>query len=219
MRQLPIVALVATLACLAGAGTASADDVYCDGKLYPRKVEGNVYVPYRAVCKIQGAKIYGNVMVQDGGALYVKRAKIYGNVESYGAEWINVYKAHVEGNIRIEKTKSTYDPQKPNSVCGNWVKGNLEIYSNYAPFSLNCGKKGNYVDGNVELYGNKTPFGGYEVSYNQIKGDLKCQNNDPYPIGGDNRVEGNAEDQCFGFDRPSNGYRHDPSGPSPVCKP
>ena len=38
--------------------------------------------------------------------------------------------------------------------------------------------------------------GGVEIRGNRIDGNLQCKENSPAPVGGNNRVGGNKEDQC-----------------------
>jgi hypothetical protein len=37
------------------------------------------------------------------------------------------------------------------------------------------------------------------VRKNRVDGNLQCKSNQPRPVGGGNRVDGNKEDQCRGL--------------------
>jgi hypothetical protein len=54
----------------------------------------------------------------------------------------------------------------------------------------------NGVIGDVRAFSNK---GGVRVFGNRIDGNLQCKSNDPNPVGDNNRVSGNKENQCQGF--------------------
>ena len=47
--------------------------------------------------------------------------------------------------------------------------------------------------GNLQAFQNT---GGVEIRRNVIDGNLQCKTNNPAPIGGNNVVGGNKEDQC-----------------------
>jgi hypothetical protein len=51
----------------------------------------------------------------------------------------------------------------------------------------------NVVDSDIQLFSND---GRFTVRGNVVGGNLQCKSNEPRPIGGNNRVEGNKEDQC-----------------------
>ena len=51
----------------------------------------------------------------------------------------------------------------------------------------------NAVNADIQLFSND---GRFEVRRNVVGGNLQCKSNNPKPVGGNNRVEGNKEDQC-----------------------
>jgi hypothetical protein len=51
----------------------------------------------------------------------------------------------------------------------------------------------NNVGGDVQVFQNT---GGVEIRGNRIDGNLQCKANSPPPVGGNNIVQGNKEDQC-----------------------
>jgi hypothetical protein len=48
----------------------------------------------------------------------------------------------------------------------------------------------------VQIIGNQARA---EIYRNRIDGNLQCKDNRPRPVGGNNRVQGNKEDQCAAF--------------------
>src|ERR687895_355923 len=68
------------------------------------------------------------------------------------------------------------------------LSGNLDVRAD-ADVSLDQGE----IAGNVKAVGNR---GFTEIGDNDVGGNLTCFANDPAPVGGGNRVEGNREGQC-----------------------
>ena len=52
------------------------------------------------------------------------------------------------------------------------------------------------VGSDIQLFSND---GRFEVRHNRVEGNLQCKSNDPAPVGGNNTVGGNKEDQCKGL--------------------
>lgn len=51
----------------------------------------------------------------------------------------------------------------------------------------------NNIGGDLQVFQNQ---GEIEIISNVVGGNLQCKENNPAPIGGGNRVDGNQEDQC-----------------------
>ena len=49
------------------------------------------------------------------------------------------------------------------------------------------------MNSDIQLFSND---GEFVVRRNVVDGNLQCKGNEPMPVGGDNKVEGNKEDQC-----------------------
>ena len=71
-------------------------------------------------------------------------------------------------------------------------RGNIQVKQNRRLQVTNR----NIVDGDLQAFSNK---GGFRIYGNRIDGNLQCKSNDPRPVGANNRVSGNKENQCRGF--------------------
>ena len=170
-------------------------DFYCDGDPSFHCFD-NVYVKYGDACELAGKKVYGNVYVEEGGSLWIHDTHVAGNIQSYGATGIEVSACTVGGNVQI---KATYCEVEETAVVEhNAVYGNLQVEESYCGFGIS----GNTVCGDLQFFKNYADTD-HTIYDNSIKQNLQCKENSPYPIrGGENRVYGNAEDQCYELARP-----------------
>ena len=188
-------------------GPAWADDSECDGKAVGRHFDGNVVVKPRKQCMLEGAHVEGNVIVKPRGGLIVKDGtRIEGNVETNHAMFVSLLDSTVDGNVELKRTRGTFKHGYPNYVCGNRIRGNLEMKINWAPFDVgpqvpdeHC-RRGNRVEGNVEISRNRTRFGHLKVFHNDIDGDFECYRNRPKPVGAWDDAAGESSHDCEDFD-------------------
>lgn len=59
--------------------------------------------------------------------------------------------------------------------------------------SKNLTANKNTIGGSLQAFQNS---GGLSITANTIDGNLQCKENNPAPVGGENVVQGNKEDQC-----------------------
>ncbi len=156
----------------------------------------NVYVRYGDACELDGKKVYGSVYVEEGGSLFAYDTHVVGNIQSYGATGIEVSACTIEGNVQIKATHC--EMEQVASIKDSEIYGNLQVEENYCAFSVS----GNTVHGDLQFFKNYAESD-HTIYKNAIKQNLQCKESSPYPIqGGENRVYGNAEDQCYELAEP-----------------
>ena len=125
------------------------------------------------------------------------------------ADWGSFVKhTMVDGNIQL------YENWNPITLSENYITGDIQASYNWGDLVIEM----NSVEGNIQVEENKGlvditgnddvngdvqafyNWGGVTIADNEIYGNLQCKGNDPMPEGSGNMVEGNAEDQCEGFD-------------------
>ena len=94
------------------------------------------------------------------------------------------------GNIQAENHREVVI--KKRSVKGKVVRSTVE-----GSVQLEQGGGGRIVrttvDSDIQLFSNR---GQFTVRGNRVDGNLQCKANSPRPVGGNNVVQGNKEDQC-----------------------
>lgn len=161
---------------------AHADDRVCTSSIGAETVD-NVQVPDGASCTLTGTVVEGNVTVGTGATLTATDVDVDGNIQAEGHGDVTVTgSSRVGGSVQIEQGASA-------DVRGTTITGDLQYFSNTGTLSASD----NTIGGNVQATQNS---GGLDIRGNTIGGNLQCSANDPAPTGGDNVVEGSAEDQC-----------------------
>lgn len=159
---------------VAVAAPAEADDRECTGTIRATTIDGNVIVPQGERCVLIGTRVDDNVHVEEGATLVAKGARIGGSIQAENHRKVRVVPRFVDGDAR-------------RSVVGGNIQakqgGGGEI-------------RRTKVGADIQLFSND---GRFEVYRNVVGGNLQCKSNDPKPVGDNNRVEGNKEDQCAGF--------------------
>jgi hypothetical protein len=154
-------------------------------------VSGNVQSTASEFLDLVFMRVDGDVQVEGGRtAVFAEGLDVRGSLHTSGAEFFDLYDSTVRGNFAVRNTF------EGSIFCGNTLSGNPEFTSNSGLLTIGtpdeaCG--GNIVSGNVQVIGNTADT---EISDNDIAGNLSCFENDPPPVGGGNRVEGDKEGQC-----------------------
>jgi hypothetical protein len=164
-----------------GAGTASAEERRCTGRIGATTVD-NVKVPAGETCTLDGTTVQGTVTVNRNATLNAIGARVIGNIQGENARRVEVRRGRVGGSIQVVQGRS--------GLIKN-VRVNADIL-----FDDQNGRvvvRGNTVGGNIQLFQNT---GGVVVRDNVVDGNLQCKENSPAPTGGGNRVQGSKEDQC-----------------------
>jgi len=165
-------------------------------------------------------------VVKEDGDLVMGGSKVGGNVQTEKAEFVFLLGNRVEGDVQVVETKSVVCEGKPNQICKNQIRGNLQLAKNEAPFEIGC-ENGNRVGGDLQvvesnidddyevvyvlnLFKNQTKgnlqfdknfaaFGFFNLEENRVGGNLQCDENNPRPQGTGNRVRGDTDGQCVGL--------------------
>ena len=171
MKNLLIAIPFAVTASVLVAPAAHADSRVCRGTIGASSLDVDIVVPQDATCELNGTRIDGNVIVNRGARLLAAGVRVGGNVQAEN---------HREVIIRTR------------SVSGRTVRSNVE-----GSIQLTQGGGGKVlgaiVGSDLQLFSNRDRF---EVRGNRIDGNLQCKENNPRPVGGNNIVQGNKEDQC-----------------------
>jgi|SRR5688572_1479497 hypothetical protein len=153
------------------APAAHADDRICRGTIGSQQLDGNVIVPKGASCTLAGTRIDGNVFVRGDAQLLAKGVKIGGNIQAENHKSVIVRHREVDGQVQRSRIEGSIQLKQG---------GGGEL-------------RRTVVNADIQLFSNT---GLFEVRGNVVGGNLQCKSNDPQPVGGNNTVEGNKEDQC-----------------------
>jgi hypothetical protein len=141
-----------------------------------------------------GGSINGNLDARGPDtAVFAEALDVGGNLTAQGTDYFDLYDSVVSGNFYVRNTQSG------SIFCGNTLSGNPEFTGNMTLLTIGSPDQacdGNTVSGNIIVRNNQAEA---EISDNDVNGNLQCSGNTPPPVGGGNRVNGNAEGQCRGF--------------------
>ena len=191
MKRPLLLTPLALIALLIAAAPAQADDRQCTDTIGAVHVDGNVIVPSDASCTLLGTRVDDNVFVRSGAVLEAFGVNVGGNIQAenhrrviVAARTVNdtVVRAHIGADIQL------FDGDL-GRVWQARIGGNLQVNQN-SGFQEAVH---NVIDGDLQAFSNT---GGFRIYGNRIDGNLQCKSNDPPPVGGENVVQGNKEDQC-----------------------
>jgi MYXO-CTERM domain-containing protein len=166
-----------------GGGNGTIDgDVNCPPELGRVTVDGNVQVT--GACRLEGTIVKGNVLLYAGGSLVARDGVIDGNIQAAQADFVDVSRVTVKGSIQLDDLVGDLS-----MIRGTDVDGNIQLNGNRSVLEV----VDNVVDGDVQGFSNT---GGLLIADNVIRSNLQCKSNSPAPVGGNNQVFGNREDQC-----------------------
>ncbi len=148
-------------AVLAFSGAAYAETQTCNGTLADISIDGDVLVPARQSCTLNGTGVKGDVKVGRGANLQAFGAIVDGDIQADKAGAVTVERARVDGDIQVKESDAI-------RVADTWIDGDLQLFDNNAGASVN----GNRIGGNLQCKGNKGRIGG---SDNQVKGNKQDQ--------------------------------------------
>ncbi|HET6713251.1 MAG TPA: hypothetical protein VFI59_06030 [Actinomycetota bacterium] len=186
---LAIFALITAL--MVQVGPAWADDRICRGTIGSVHIDGNVIVPSGASCTLLGTRIDDNVEVERRGTLVARGVGIGGNLQTQDHRSVLVTPRRSDG--RIARSRIGGDIQLESGGRGivrrAVIGGNLQTKQNEGRQAA----VRNRIDADLQAFSNE---GGVRIVGNVIDGNLQCKSNSPPPTGGNNRVQGDKEDQC-----------------------
>lgn len=151
-------------------------------------VDGDVQADYAKRVVVRGSKVEGNIQVKKTRFLKVKRSGVEGDVQAEYVRKVMVLRSRVYGNTQVDHAKLV-------RLMGNYVGGDIQVDKSFFSHKDSFVNR-NKVEGNVQVFDNRVRFAIYG---NRIFGDLQCKDNYPRPVGGNNMVEGDKEDQCRYF--------------------
>lgn len=131
-------------------------------------------------------------VVAASGETYLDGSVVRGSVTTTDEHLTDVYDSWITGDLSVTGAA------EGGLLCTSEVDGDLSYTGNAGLVQIGadapvgpCGVS--YVGGDVALTDNTDDV---VISNAIIRGDLRCEGNDPAPTGEDNRVRGAAEGQC-----------------------
>ena len=182
MKRTLAILVAATVAAMAVPHVAVAEEKICRGTIGAKTLD-NVKVPQGATCTLKGTRVKGTIKVNREARLEAIKVNVIGNVQGENARNVIVRNnSHVGGNVQVVQGKKA-------KVASSKVNGDILYDEQSGEVIL----RSNTVGGNVQAFQNT---GGVRIRGNLIDGNLQCKENKPAPTGGNNKVNGNKEDQC-----------------------
>ncbi len=185
LRLAGAVALGFSLFVLSPPTAALAEERSCRGTIGARTVD-NLRVPAGATCTLNGTYVKGTIKVGNNAVLKAYGVRVVGNVQAEGARKVIVANgSRVGGSVQVVQGGIA-------TVSGSRINGNILFDDNNGRNSA----LGNVVGADIQAFQNT---GGVRIFDNRVNGNLQCKANYPRPVGDDNIVQGNKEDQCRRF--------------------
>ncbi|MDP9198386.1 MAG: hypothetical protein M3O07_04125 [Pseudomonadota bacterium] len=110
--------------------------------------------------------------------------RVEGGIQAEDSDFIDVAETQVNGNIQLDNLVGDRS-----LIESSTIGGSIQLKGNRSRLDV----LGNTVKADVQAFDNS---GGVLIADNVIDGNLQCKSNSPLPAGGNNRVQGNKEDQC-----------------------
>ena len=126
-------------------------------------------MPSGKTCTLIGTRVDDNVLVKRNATLVARGVRVGGNIQAENHDRVVVRHRSSDG------TRSR-------------IGGSIQLKQGGGGRLLRI-----TVNGDIQLFSND---GRFEVRRNRVDGNLQCKSNSPKPVGGNNVVEGNKEDQC-----------------------
>jgi hypothetical protein len=182
MKRTLAILVAAMVTAMAAPHVAVAEERVCRGTIGARTLD-NVKVPQGASCTLRGTKVKGTIKVSKGARLEAINVNVIGNVQGENSRNVIVRKtSRVGGSVQVVQGRKA-------KVASSKVNGDI-LYDDQSGEVI---VRRNRVGGNVQAFQNT---GGVRIRGNVIDGNLQCKENVPAPTGGNNKVNGNKEDQC-----------------------
>ncbi len=176
---------VAVVAALVPTPPALAEERTCRGTLGAITVD-NLRVPDGATCSLEGTLVKGTVKVETRATLAATNIRVIGNVQAESARRVVVRGgSRVGGSVQVGAGRG----RPGRRFIDQW----RHPVRRAAPSARGLAEHGWRQPASVPKHG------WAEIRRNRIDGNLQCKENDPAPSGGNNRVDGNKEDQCEGL--------------------
>jgi hypothetical protein len=130
-----------------------------------------------------GTVTLDNVKVPRGATCTLNGTRVKGNIKVGDGATLIATNVRVNGNIQAKEHAQV-------TVTGALTKvgGSVQLIE-----GGNATLTDIRVKGDIQLFEN---LGANSVFRNRVDGNLQCKENTPDPVGGQNLVKGNAEDEC-----------------------
>jgi hypothetical protein len=138
------------------------------------------------ICRgsIGARTIDDNLRVPRGARCVLKGTVVKGNIIVKNRARLRAENVRVDGNVQSEGHRRV-------AVVDSKVGGSIQLKQGR---SLTVAR--NVVDGDIQIFSNNAGDEKIRIARNRVDGNLQCKSNTPRPVGGNNRVQGNKEDQC-----------------------
>jgi hypothetical protein len=178
-RSLLVVALAVT-GVVAGAPEALADDVECVGIL-SGPIHGNIVVPSRQECILEGAEVFGNALAQPESMLFMEESDVHGSVEVKALAHTGAFGSSIDGNYKCDDCFFE-------DVIDSKVGGSVQIVGADDGDFIQA----SVVHGNVEIVASSAGNFAFVIQESIIGGDLLFEKNvGPTAIGSGGGAAGN----------------------------
>ena len=185
LRTLAMALLGASLLVVAAPTAVLAEERTCRGTLGSITVD-NLRVPKGAHCDLRGTYVKGTIKVGANAVMRAFNVRVVGNVQGENSKKVVVRNgSRVGGSVQVVHGGVV-------KVLDSRINGDILVDDNSRLQNL----RRNVVGGNIQAFQNT---GGVEIYRNRVDGNLQCKENRPRPVGANNVVQGNKEDQCRGF--------------------
>jgi len=186
---------IAAASLLVGTPAAYASDFECRGTVSSGTVVGNLIVPDDATCTLYNMTVQGSIVVKSRATLYTDGPwgigiTVTGGIQGESPAKIVVTDSSIGNSISVRKAGPiTGQPGVALDLSGTYVNGDVALEENVGSVSL----RNNDVVGSVQANKNT---GGLEIRDNRINNGLQCQDNNPFPTGGNN-IAKQKQGQCI----------------------
>ncbi len=182
LRLLILSALLGALLAAAAPAAVLAEERTCRGTLGAITVD-NLRVPKGATCELHGTRVKGTIKVGTNAVLRAFGVRVVGNVQGENLKRVAVRdNSRVGGSVQVVQSGYVI-------VLDSRINGDILVDENDRRNNI----RRNVVGGNIQAFQNT---GGVEIYRNRVDGNLQCKANKPKPVGANNVVQGNKEDQC-----------------------
>lgn len=140
---------------------------------------------------------YGNVLDSVNGETYLV-SSVVGNIATDGDLITDIYDTWVSGAFQVSNS------EQGSVICSSEIDGNAIFQHNGGIIQISAdesldGCATSYVGGNLHLSENAADS---VISDTIVQGRLNCMDNDPAPVGENNRVRGGQFNQCENMESP-----------------
>ncbi len=193
--RLSVAMIIAAASLLVGTPAAYASDFECRGEVGAVTIVGNLIVPDDATCTLYGTYVQGGIVVKSRATLYTDGPwgvgiTATGSIQGESPAKIVLKDSSIGNSVSVRKGGPiTGQPGVALEMSGTYINGDVQLEENIGSVSL----VDNEVTGSIQANKNT---GGLEIRDNLINNGLQCQDNNPFPTGGNN-IAKQKQGQCL----------------------